>query len=422
MILSQHATRRSFLGVTAAGAGAMLVRGAPASREPITGETDHFWYREQPIGKTIDSQRGSRAFAHAPGRIFLSEDNGRTWPHSIEFPEASAIVFSHILKNGNVLFATGAKLYLSTDKLKSHRQITVKTQDGADYLPHKPANPEFPGWYFHTLPGRVSWDVKGREMMVWGNYCNVLGGATPVNIYYSTDSGRTVKLAYSFGRNPFFSDNGTPGGGKGGALLGDPDNKVLARHVHDVQYNPDEDAFYACTGDLTRGLGHECHWLRGVYDANKDRWCWTVLHSDYSNSRYKCGGINFVNGKLYWISDSNGPKPYDRGIFCCDPADLLRPEKHTRLFNPEVESGNMIVQDGVFLATHCAPASPLATGFIVSTDNGKTWAQHDLKEFGRRSPVRLHEKNGEGWFRADLREGWIKHSGVVFIKPKPPRG
>ena len=26
-------------------------------------------------------------------------------------------------------------------------------------------------------------------MLVWGNYCNVTGGAVPVNIYYSTDNG-----------------------------------------------------------------------------------------------------------------------------------------------------------------------------------------------------------------------------------------
>lgn len=27
---------------------------------------------------------------------------------------------------------------------------------------------------------------------------------------------------------------------------------------------------------------------------------------DSLNTRYKCGGINFVDGKCYWISDANG--------------------------------------------------------------------------------------------------------------------
>ena len=52
--------------------------------------------------------------------------------------------------------------------------------------------------------------MNGKEMMVWGNYCNVLGGATPVNIYYSTDSGRTVKIAYAFGQNPSFATTDRP--------------------------------------------------------------------------------------------------------------------------------------------------------------------------------------------------------------------
>jgi hypothetical protein len=421
-------TRRGFLGTLAAGAGGMLLPGpggqgaAAAAAAPEFASTDRFWYRLQPPGRYIDSQRGNRAFAYAEGTLFLSEDNGHTWPRHLAFPDAQRITFSHLLKNGNILFATGAKLYLSTDNLKSCRPVPVKAQDGSDYVPHAPQNAANPGWYFHTLPGTVSWEVNGVEMLVWGNYCNVLGGATPVNIYYSTDSGQTVKIAYAFGQNPHFRDDGSPGGGTTGARLGNPDNPVLCRHVHAVAYNPAEDAFYACTGDLDRGAGHECHWLKGIYDARKDQWRWQVLVSAASNSRYKGGGISFVDGQLYWISDSNGAPPYDRGIFRCAPADLAHPEKHTLLFNPEVESGAMIIQDGVILASHCAPASPLDTGFIVSTDMGKTWAQYDLKEFGKRSPTRFHEKNGEGWFRVDLRSGWIDRAEVLFIKPKasPP--
>jgi hypothetical protein len=252
----------------------------------------------------------------------------------------------------------------------------------------------------------------------------VKGGAVPVNIYYSIDNGQTVKIAYKFGCNPRFRDNGSEGGGTDGTPLGDPENPLFCRHVHIVTYNPDEDAFYTCTGDHDRPAGadhpggHECHWLRGTYDWENDCWQWEVLLSVPSNSRYKCGGISFVDGLLYWISDSNGAEPYDRGIFRCAPEDLLHPEKHTLLFNPEVESGNMIIEDGVFLASHCAPASPLATGIIVSLDGGETWAQYDLAELGPRSPCRFHRKNSEGWFRMDLRAGWIDRAEVLYIKPR----
>jgi len=38
--------------------------------------TDHFWYRLQPEGPYIDTQRDNKAFGYGDGKIFLSEDNG----------------------------------------------------------------------------------------------------------------------------------------------------------------------------------------------------------------------------------------------------------------------------------------------------------------------------------------------------------
>jgi len=411
--------RRRFLGATATTIGGLLLPNmtrliaAPSD----VASTEHFWYRLAPEGPYIDSQRDNKAFGFGNGKIFLSQDNGRTWPHSAEFADAENITLSVIFKNGNILFATRAHLFLSTDNLKTHRAITVKNPDGSDYLPHTPKNPDQPGWYFHSLDGEHTWDVNGREMLVWGNYCNVLGGQVPVNIYYSTDSGQTVKIAYAFGQNPHFQQKGD----EPGQHLGNARNKLLCRHVHSVAYNPAENAFYACTGDINRGHGDECHWLRGTYDAKADTWDWKVLISVNSDSRFKSGGINFVDGRLYWVADANGRKvgpEHDRGIFTCAPADLANKEAHTMLFNPGFESANMIIQDGVMIASHCAPASTYDCGFIYSPDMGRTWAQYDLKEFGPRSGCRFHRQNSDGWFRVDLRKGWIERGKVLFIKPK----
>ncbi len=417
--------RRRFLGVAAAAAaGGMLLPGSRVleaggiALTPEDASTEHFWYRPQPEGPYIDSQRDNRAFGFDDETIYLSEDCGHTWSQRLKFPDARNITYSCFLKNGNILFATRATLYLSTDNLKTIAPVTVKDANGADYIPHKPQNADCPGWYFHSLDGVHTWDVNGKEMLVWGNYCNVRGGATPANIYYSIDQGQTVKIAYAFGQNPAFRDDGSQGGGATGTLLGNADNPVICRHIHCVAYNAAQNAFYACTGDRERPEGHECHWLKGIYDAKKDQWHWGVLVSAPFNTRYKSGGINFVDGKLYWIADANGQEPYDRGIFCCDPEDLGHKSKHTLLFNPEYESANMIIEDGVILASHYATASPYTTGFIFSPDMGKTWAQYDLKEFGPRSPVRFHKKNSEGWFRIDLRKGWIDRAEMMFIKPK----
>ncbi|MHB8969169.1 MAG: hypothetical protein ACYC3X_04380 [Pirellulaceae bacterium] len=420
----QRLTRRQFLSATSVAACGMLTYGAsglgadPVAIPSAFPATDHFWYRLQPAGPYMDSQRDNKAFGFTDGAVLLSEDNGCTWPHSCEFPDTRHITFSHILKNGNILFGTRSQLYLSTDNLKTYAPITVQDAAGGAYLPHAPQNADNPGWYFHPLSGVNSWDVNGVEMLVWGNYCNVLGGAAPINIYYSTDNGQSVKIAYAFGQNPHFRDDGTAGGGEKGTLLGDPGNPVICRHMHCVAYNPAENAFYACTGDADKAEGHECHWLRGTYDATADKWQWTVIVSTNSNARYKSGGINCVDGMLYWISDANGPEPHDRGIFRCAPADIANPSAHTMLFNPQYECANMIIQDGVILASHYATASPYTTGIIISLDMGKTWSQYDLKEFGKRSPVRFHAKNSEGWFRVDLRSGWIERAEVLFIKPK----
>ncbi|MGB7347336.1 MAG: hypothetical protein WBD20_24150 [Pirellulaceae bacterium] len=417
-------TRRSFLASSIATSG-ILLAGLDKAWSDTTSvkSTDHFWYRLAPDGPYVDSQRDNKAFGFGQGKVYLSEDNGKTWPHDAIFRDADNITFSCLLKNGNILFATRTRLYLSTDKLATYNEITVKDFDGSDYLPHKPLDPTNPGWYFHPLDGVHTWDVDGSEMLVWGNYCNVIGGAVPVNIYYSTDQGKTVKLAYSFGVNPQFQQPGA----NASQQLGNPDNPVVCRHIHSVAYNPHENAFYACTGDHDRTAPdgsnlQECHWLRGTYDSANDSWEWKVRMTVNSNSRFKSGGINFIDGQLYWASDANGKNgtmPHDRGIFRCAPADLADTTKHTLLFNPNYESANMIIQDDVILSAHYASASPYATGIIFSPDMGKTWAQYDLKEFGKRSGIRFHKKNSDGWFRVDLRKGWIERGEVLFIKPKP---
>ena len=422
MLSKSFLERREFLAAASA-ASFVGVAGLSSSElwsaeSDVIGETDHFYYRLASAGPYVDSQRGNRAFGFSEKKVFLSEDNCLSWVHSASFPDAENITFSCLMKNGNVLFATREKLFLSIDNLATIDEVMVKNEDGSGYRPHKPKNPDQPGWYFHALDGIHTWEIDGSEILVWGNYCNVDGGPVPANIYYSIDSGRTVKIAFAFGQNPKFQMAGV----ERSDFLGNRANPLICRHIHAVSYNPIEKAFYACTGDLERGHGLECHWLRGIYDAKGDRWDWQVLVSVDANSRFKSGGINFVDGLLYWAADANGPKPdavkYDRGIFRCSPEDLADPGKHTMLFDPKYEVATMIVEDNFIMAGLSDLSSPFATGFLVSPDLGKTWATYDLKELGKRSAYRFHSKNSDGWFRVDLRQEWIKRAEVLFIKPK----
>lgn len=172
-------SRRKWLSTSAASATGFLLPAIQPLRAStaVKGENEHFLYRIAGANEPyIDSQRDNKAFAFGAGKIMLSEDCGMTWPYSADFAEADNITFSVILKNGNILFATLAHIYLSKDNLKSHHEIIVKNSDGSDYLPHKPVKADQPGWYFHSLDGEHCFDVEGREILVWGNYCNVLGG------------------------------------------------------------------------------------------------------------------------------------------------------------------------------------------------------------------------------------------------------
>lgn len=419
---SRWQSRRNFVStasiVTGGGLLTGLTRLSPAADG--TGETDHFWYRLAPAdGPYIDHQRDNKAFGFRDGKIFLSEDNGKTWPYSADFADTEHIDFSCILENGNIVFATRSKIYLSTHNLSFYRELTVVDKDGSDYIPHTPQNPDAAGWYFYSLDGIHTFQVNGKEMLIWGNYCNVRSEPVPANIYYSTDGGVTVKIAYSFGQNPHFQyKDATPED-----WLGDPDNPVICRHIHSVSYNPAEDAFYACSGDIDRGHGLECNWLRGTYDAEKDSWEWKVVVSADANSRYKSSGINFVDGKLYWVADANGPKTiretYDRGIFRCDPPDLADKSKHEMIYPAEWELAIMTIDGDTLLVPQYGNASPYQTGILISNDGGKTWGDYDLTEFGDRSGVRVNRRNSEGWLRVGLRAKWLDRSEVLFIKPKP---
>ena len=145
---------------------------------------------------------------------------------------------------------------------------------------------------------------------MWGNYCNVLGGPVPVNIYYSTDGGETVKIAYSFGRNPNFQEKGRRAG-------------VVPRRSEEPGHLPPYSrrdlqsgraASMPARATSTADTATNATGCAASTTPSADRWDWKVLISVNANSRYKSGGINFVDGQLYWAADANGPEAARREI------------------------------------------------------------------------------------------------------------
>lgn len=417
--------RRDFLtsaGLASAGGLGLALSPLEAIGEGEFGETEHFTYRLAPAeGPWIDTQRGSRAFGFRGGKIYLSEDNSKSWKYQAAFTEAEDIQFSSLLEDGKVIFATARRIFQATPDLGTIKELQVIDRDGSDYRPHDLREDEIPGWYFYSLDGVHTFPVKGvGEMLIWGNYGNVRTGPVPVNLYYSVDGGETIRIAYAFGRNPAFQHKQTDPS----AWLGDPENPVVCRHVHSVSYNPVENAFYACSGDLDRknGAGLECHWMRGTYDAEADAWDWKVIVSSDANSRFKSGGINLVDGQVYWAADANGPKTlretYDRGIFRCDPGDLPDKAKHTLLYPAQYEIAVMTIDGDIMVVPEYGNANPCDCGFLYSPDLGRSWGKYDLKELGDRSGVRVSPRNDEGWFRIDLRARWLDRAEVLFLKPR----
>lgn len=393
--------------------------GAPTVVQQL-GETNPFWYRLTDSSVYVVTQRGARALGSSAGKLHLSTDNAKTWPTELAFTDAAKVQFAHLFENGNILFATETKIYLSTNDLASYSEITVKDETGADYTPHTPANSSNPGWYFYSFVADNSATVPGvGELLVWGNYCGVVGGAAPVNIYYSADNGVSVKTAYRFGQNPNRRDDGTAEGGTTGTLLGDSGNSVIARHVHSVRYNAAEDAWYAVTGDHDfAGPVYESHWLRGTYDADEDEWTWTVIVSAARNTRWKAVGLNFVDGDAVWVSDANGSEPHDRGVFRCAPDDIANSANHTLLKSMDYEGNDLMVHGNVMLGGFVPGATPYDSGFFVSLDGGATWDEFDVPALGERFVTRIHKPNGEGWWLIDLNTNWAEKAEVLQVRPK----
>ena len=186
-----------------------------------------------------------------------------------------------------IWFTHSNKIYASYDSLETYQELLLKDVDGENYTFHTPINPDYPGSYFITLNAPIQRVINGQDICVFGSYATNGYGANPVLIYYSSDNFQSIKVAYKFGKNPKYRDNGGPNQETSGNLVGDSSNPLIVRHVHGTAYDDLSDTWVAFTGDILE----ENLLLNGKYDSENDSWAWAKYHDGASDPRIKFGGV-----------------------------------------------------------------------------------------------------------------------------------
>jgi hypothetical protein len=242
-------------------------------------------------------------------------------------------------------------------------------------------------------------------------------GASPINVYYTKDNGSTITVAYTFGQNPYYRDDGTYDGGTTGTLLGDSTNSTKCRHIHSVTCDEDNATFYVTTGDEDRADPFfECHWLKGVYNISADTWSWEVIVSDSPDSRYKTAGLRYHSGYIYFSSDATNGLSAELGVFKCLTEDIDNTSNHTKLY-----TASAVLTDLQISGTNIITANAGTTDNIVyiSDDLGSNWSTLTMSKLSGAMKInRIHLPNSDGWFRMDIDGANYYDSYPVYIKFK----
>jgi len=334
---------------------------------PITGSDAHIEWKIS--DNPLLHLSGNNVFTFNPEQNLLlySVDSGINY-NRLEFPDAKHINMFHIFKNGTLMFATRTKIYKSTDNLLTISEITVKDTDGSDYAFHTPEDAKYPGLYFINTMCFTSVDIDGDEIYVFGNYTNsvYLNGVAPANLYYSIN-GEGVKLAYKFGRNGYYRDDGTEDGNSAGVgnVIGDIDNTVMSRHTHAVTYNPDLNKWYMCSGDFHRTEFEEIHWFEGTYNPTTDVWSWSVILDALPATRYKSGSLVYHNGYIYFTDDS--VTSAEHGLYKTLPEDIETYANHVKICSFDNTAAQMFINESNELIGKSAIEG--VNGFVFTSKN-----------------------------------------------------
>lgn len=206
--------------------------------------------------------------------LLLSEDGGASYRKGLAIPNVGTIKYIHLFGNGNVLFADHQNVYYSRD-WETYGVSTVLNEDGTPYSPEPYDN------FSCYKNGTVKKIVEGKEIAVWGNYStqSSVQFTDKIKVWYSDDYGQTVKCCYTFN---------TP-------------TTLPTRHIHAVDFNPNDETFWLQTGDEPVDGVDMSHWIKGEYDLSNDHWSWEPFASGLA---FKTTNMIFhTDGYVYWSWD-----------------------------------------------------------------------------------------------------------------------
>ena len=255
------------------------------------------------------------------------------WDSTAFIAKGTSVIFD----DNTILFCTvDNKVKVSYDSLQTLETIPLLGLDNNPYV-FATSNP-----YFINVLGQPSLgSADGASVAFWGNYT---ADAIEKNFYYSADSGKTLRVAYTIETD-------------------------TVTHIHSTGYNNFDESFWGFCGDGVL----KNRWYKADYDRGLDEWTFIKPVSDSSlvqTEDYRNIGNYFVEDTIYWASDINNGK-----VFKCASAEVNDTSKHIFLYSKDpVDAAYSLLGDGnnIYVCWN--------TGNIisVSNDRGLTWVDVEL--------------------------------------------
>lgn len=318
----------------------------------------------------VDYIRNNYMFGSKSGYVWRSSNSGLTIEECIVAD--GRVASSYIFSNGNIYFGThNNKLWLWRPKESSPVEKHPYNQDGTRYYLHNPVDETYPGIYYKQLMWEEPVYINGKEILMWGSYTlysslYYMSGVNPTNVYFSSDNGETIKVAYKFGVGHY--DDGTRLGRTSppGNPVGDPSNSLTCSHVHFCKYDPYSGYWYVSSGECAS------HLLRGTYNEVTDSFTWENVATN-AGKFYRCCGMIFTQDYIYMLSDGVHCGAEWAGVWRCDRGDDLGVYTNfTRVFDLDENNWNLAPSIGHGNTTIAGHIND-NVGMTFTKNQGQTW-------------------------------------------------